>query len=478
MNVKPMDLSADATELARRVRTGELSAIELTESAIKRVEAVNPKLNSIILPLFDKAREQARAVRSGPFTGVPYVLKDLSLFSKGDPFVAGIAGMKASSYRADHDSHFVVRMREAGFVLLGRANSPELGIMGTTEPLTWGSSRNPWDVSESIGGGGGAAAAVASGMVPVAHGNDGGGSVRITAGLCGLVGLMPSRGRISSGPTVHHSDSVSGVLREGLLTRSVRDMAAVLDVVSGHFPGDACGAPTPNRPFATEVGSDPGKLRIGVLDADPTGQVTVDPDCVRAVAAAANCMARLGHEVADSYPEILRAGSWPAEFNACLAVVVTRELERFGRLLGRPLTEADVEPATWGYAQAGRHISAVQYVDGIESLRVLARAIESWWSDGAWDLLLTPMMPVPALPKASGGPNDESFLTMAVALTRFTMPFNISGQPAISLPLFHRDDGMPVGVQLVAPHGREDMLIRIASQLEAAMPWAHRRPCI
>lgn len=475
MSIKPMDVSADATELARRVRVGEISAIELTEAAIQRVEAVNSKLNSIILPLFDKARQQARTPRPGPFSGVPYVLKDLSLVSKGDPLVSGIAGMKASAYRADHDSHFVTRMREAGFVLLGRANSPELGIMGTTEPMTWGSSRNPWDVSESIGGGGGAAAAVASGMVPVAHGNDGGGSVRMTAGLCGLVGLMPSRGRISSGPMVHYSDSVSGVLREGLLTRSVRDVAAVLDIVSGHFPGDAYSAPTPNRPFGAEVGADPGKLRIGVLDADPTGQVTVHRDCVQAVAAAANGMARLGHEVAHGYPDILRAGSWPAAFNACLAVVVTRELERFGKLLGRPLTEADVEPATWSYAQAGHQISAVQYVDGIESLRVQARATESWWSEGGWDLLLTPMLPVPALPKAAAV-NDESFLAMAVALTRFAMPFNISGQPAISLPLFYRDNGMPVGVQLIASYGREDTLIRIASQLEAAMPWAQRRP--
>lgn len=470
-----MDLSADATALAQRVRAGEITATELVEAAIRRVEEVNPRLNSIILPLFEKAREQARTARQGPFTGVPYVLKDLSLVSKGDPVVAGIAGVKASGHRADHDSYFVTKMRDAGFVLLGRANSPELGIMGTTEPMTWGSTRNPWDVSESIGGGGGAAAAVASGMVPVAHGNDGGGSVRITAGLCGLVGLMPSRGRISSGPMVHNSDSISGVLREGLLTRSVRDVAAVLDVVSGHFPGDAYSAPGPNRAFAADVGVDPGKLRVGVLDTDPTGQVTLDPDCVRAVAAAADGMARLGHQVAHGYPEILRAGSWPAAFNACLAVIVTRELERFGRLIGRPLTQEDVEPATWGYAQAGHQISAVQYVDGIESLRVQARETEQWWSDGGWDLLLTPMMPVPALPKA-GAANDESFLAMAVALTRFAMPFNVSGQPAISLPLYYRDNGMPVGVQLVAAHGREDLLIRVASQLEAAMPWAERRP--
>lgn len=475
MNIEPTALWADATELARRVRAKEISSVQLTEAAIQRVEGVNPRLNAIILPLFDKAREQARTPASGPFTGVPYVLKDLSLVSKGDPLVSGIAGMKASGYRADHDSHFVTRMREAGFVLLGRANSPELGIMGTTEPITWGSTRNPWNVSDSIGGGGGAAAAVAAGMVPVAHGNDGGGSVRMTAGLCGVVGLMPSRGRISSGPMVHNSDSISGVLREGLLTRSVRDVAAVLDVVSGHFPGDAYSAPTPVRSFAAEVGVDPGSLRVGVLDADPTGQVTVDPDCVRAVSAVAEGLAGLGHEVAHDYPEILRAGSWPAAFNACLAVIVTRELERFGRLLGRPLTQDDVEPATWGYAQAGHQITAVQYADGIDSLRVQAQATENWWCEGGWDLLLTPMMPVPALPTAANAASDE-FLAMAVALTRFAMPFNVSGQPAISLPVYYRDDGMPVGVQLIAAYGREDLLIRVASQLEAAMPWAHRRP--
>jgi len=478
MSAARVDLFADATAQAAMVRRGEISPTELVEASIQRISAANARLNAIVIPLFDKARAEAAAPAAGRFTGVPYVLKDLSLVSRGDPHVAGISGVRAAGYRADHDSYFVESMRAAGFVLVGHGNSPELGIMGTTEPVTWGSTRNPWNLASSVGGGGGPAAAVAAGMVPVAHGNDGGGSVRMTAGLCGIVGLMPSRGRISSGPMIHNSDNVGGLLCEGVLTRSVRDAAAMLDIVSGHHPGDAYCAPTPDTPFAQQVGLDPGRLRVGVLNEDPTGQVPVHPECLRAVRIAADGLERLGHEVTGGYPDVLCKGSWPEAFNSCLAVVVKRELEHFGRLVGRPLTAADVEPATWGYAEMATHVTAVQYADGIESLRVQARETERWWQDGH-DLLLTPMMPVPSIPMASSGSaNDAEFLTLAVALTRFAMPFNVSGQPAISLPLHWTDDGMPVGVQLVAAYGREDLLLRVAAQLERALPWAHRKPAL
>lgn len=466
-------MSTDATAQAERIRRGEITPVELLEETIQRIEKLNPTLNAIIMPLYEKARGEAQSVPDGPFRGVPYVLKDLSLVSKGDPYVAGIAGVKAAGYRSDHDSYFVERMRAAGFVLVGRANSPELGIMGPTEPRTWGWTRNPWNTVYQTGGGGGAATAVASGMVALAHGNDGGGSVRITAGQCGVVGLMPSRGRVSPGPDIRHSDNVAGMLREGLIARSVRDVAATLDIVSGHRPGDGYCAPNPLRPFAAEVGRDPGRLRIGILDCDPAGAIQIDHNCSRAVRATAKVLTRLGHEVAPGFPSILRQGGWPEAFNPCIAVVVARELASFGKLIGRPLTQDDVEPVTWGYAEMGRHVTADMYAAGVDSLRQRAIETERWWDEG-WDLLMTPTMPVRSLRVDETPEADDSFLQLAVAITLFAVPYNVSGQPAISLPLYWGDDGMPVGVQMVAAYGREDLLLRIGAQLEQAMPWAHR----
>ena len=466
----------DATAQAELVRRGEVTPLELVDQAIRRIETLNPAVNAIIIPLFEKARREAAHAGQGPFRGVPYVLKDLSLVSKGDPYVAGIPGVKAAGYRCDHDSHFVVRMRKAGFALAGRANSPELGIMGATEPLAWGSTRNPWNTAYSMGGGGGAAAAVAAGMIPVAHGNDGGGSVRITAGQSGIVGLMPSRGRVSPGPVVRNSDNVSGMLREGVLARSVRDAAAVLDIVSGHHSGDAYCAPSPVRPFRSEVGADPGRLKIGILDKDPTGVICVDAQCAQAVRTTAQTLTRLGHDVSEGFPDVLRQGGWPEAFNPCIAVMVKRELELFGKLIGRPLTQQDVEPTTWGYASLGGQVSADQYAAGVDSLRVRARETEAWWEEESWDLLLTPTLPVRSMRFDQMSSKDESFLQLAVALTLFAVPYNVSGQPAISLPLAWGDDGLPIGVQLVAAFGREDLLLRVAAQLEQAVPWAHRRP--
>jgi len=466
----------DATAQAEKIRRGEVSPEDLLEQTIARIEKLNPALNAIVIPLFEKARREARSAPQSLFRGVPYILKDLSLFSKGDPYVAGVAALKAAGYRSDHDSYFVERMRAAGFVLTGRANSPELGIMGPTEPVTWGWTRNPWNTSYQTGGGGGAAAAVASGMVPVAHGNDGGGSVRITAGQCGVVGLMPSRGRVSPGPMIHNCDNVAGMLREGLIARSVRDVAAVLDIVSGHRPGDAYCAPEPSRPFATELAREPRKLRIGVLDSDPAGQVQVDRNCARAVQATADILAKQGHAVSAGFPAVLRQGGWPEAFNPCIAVVVARELELFGKLIGRALTAQDVEPVTWKYAEMGRHVTADLYAAGVDSLRARAHEIERWWADDGWDVLVTPTMPVRSLRVDETPAKDESFLQLAVAITLFTVPYNVSGQPAISLPLYWGDDGLPVGVQLVAACGREDILLRLAAQLEQLMPWAERIP--
>jgi Asp-tRNA(Asn)/Glu-tRNA(Gln) amidotransferase A subunit family amidase len=470
-----LDPFLDACAQAQLVRRGEVAPVDLVDQAIERIQQLNPALNAVIHERFEQARAEAKHA-AGPFRGVPYLLKDLT-YSKGDLHCAGIAGVKAARYRADHDSHVVTGLRKAGFVIVGSTNTPELGLTATTEPVAFGPTRNPWNLEHSTGGSsGGSSAAVAAALVPVAHGSDGGGSVRMPSSQCGIVGLKPTRGRISTGPLVRDTDNVSGMSHEGLHTRTVRDLAAMLDVLDGARPGDAYRAPPPLRPFAQEVGADPGRLRIGVLTSDPSGQISVHPQCVFAARAAATALSRLGHQVEDGFPAVLRNGSWPQEFMPCIAVVVLRELEYYGRLIGRALTEEDVEFSTWNYAQMGRQVTVAQYTAGIDSIRVQTREMENWWEEG-WDLLLTPTMPV--LPPRIGEiqPTRENpFSTLAMSLSHYTVPFNVSGQPAISLPLHWTDDGLPVGVQLAAAYGRDDLLIRVAAQLEQVMPWAGRRP--
>jgi Asp-tRNA(Asn)/Glu-tRNA(Gln) amidotransferase A subunit family amidase len=456
----------DATDQASLIRSGEISPAELADRAIARIERMNPRLNAVVIPLFEKGRAEARSAPGGPFRGVPYLLKDLSLVSAGDPTSQGMAGAKAAGYRADHDSWFVERMRAAGFVLLGKTNLDELGMGTSTAPAAWGPTRNPWDVSRSPGGSsGGSAAAVAARLVPVADGTDAAGSIRIPASHCGVVGLKPSRGRVSVGPDVF-CDSLAGVAAEMGLTRSVRDTAAVLDVVAGHRPGDAYRAPPPARPFAAEVGADPGRLRIGVLAEDPSGAAPVDPGCAAAARAAADALSGLGHDVAGGFPPALARGGVP-EFGVAMAVVAARAFDVWEARLGRPLTEDDVEPATWGAARFGRTVTGVQYATGVDRLRERAAEIERWWLDDGWDLLLTPTVPGPA-PPIGAAPHADPML--------FTSPFNGTGQPAISLPLHESADGLPIGVQLVAAHGREDLLLRVAAQLERALPWTGRHP--
>ena len=458
----------DATAQAALVRSGEVSPAELVEQAISRIEKLNPELNAVVIPLFEKACAEAQAAPDGPFRGVPYLLKDLALTSKGDPTYHSIAGVKASGYRADHDSFYVERMRNAGFVLTGKTNLPEMGMSAaSTEPVVWGPTRNPWDTScSTAGSSGGSAAAVAAGMVAIAHATDAVGSIRMPASHCGVIGLKGSRGRVSAGPDVF-SDNLLGIAEQMCVARTVRDVAAVLDIVSGHRPGDAYCAPPPARPFIREVGADAGRLRIGVLTADPTGRATVDPDCKDGARAVADALADLGHDVADGFPPILAEDGSLEPFILAMSVVVKRGLELWGERVGRPLTEDDVEPATWAAAQQGATVTGTQYAAGVDSLRVRGREIERWWEDDGWDLLLTPTMPMK--PPLLGHPGGDDPAT-------FTFPFNVSGQPAVSLPLHSDANGLPIGVQLVAAYGREDLLLRVASQLESAMPWADRRP--
>jgi amidase len=466
----------DATAQADLVRRGEVTAAEVVGAAVERIEALDGDIGAVIHRRFDAARAEAAAPDlAGPFAGVPFLVKDLYATSAGDPQHNGSRAVRDAGFVATEDSELVARYRRAGFVLVGRSNTPEFGLLPTTEPVAHGATRNPWDASRSPGGSsGGAAAAVAAGLVPAAHASDGGGSIRIPASACGLVGLKVSRGRTSLAPagdesalSVHH-----------VVTRSVRDTAAILDATAGPAPGDTAVAPPPVRPWSAEVGADPGRLRVGVLAASPGGDL--HPECRAAAEGAGRLLESLGHHVEDSHPAAL---DHPEEtgrsFLARWATGARTAMIAAGALAGRELGEDDVEPTTWLMASLGDATSGVDLALAYAASAAYTRALASWWA-GGFDLLVTPTLGEPPWPLGdlAAASADEALAVWqrTTALVPFTTHFNISGQPAVSLPLHWTPDGLPVGVQLVAAYGCEDVLVRVASQLEAAAPWAHRRP--
>jgi len=470
----------DAVAQAELVRRGEATPRELVDAAIARVEKLNPTLNAVITPLFDKARAQASSpdLPRGPFRGVPFLLKDLGCHSAGDPYHEGMRFLREAGWVAESDTYMAAKLRAAGFVFLGKTNTPELGSLPTTEPQAYGPTRNPWDTARSTGGSsGGSAAAVASGMVPAAHANDGGGSIRIPASECGLVGLKPSRGRLSWGP--EYGELWQGLAVEHVVSRSVRDTAAILDVVAGPMPGDPYFAPPPTRPFHEEVGAEPGRLRIGVVTHAPGGEISIHPDCVAAATEAARLLASLGHHVEESYPRALDTA--PERWRHMLTLVassVAAGLAHWSKEVGKPIGPDDVEILNWTFAEIGRSHTAVQYIEAVTWLQADTRRIAQWWEDG-FDLLLTPTLaePPPLLGQFVSTPDKPlAAARRAEQLIPFTPAFNITGQPAISLPLSWNTAGLPVGVHLVAAYGREDLLIRVAAQLEQARPWADRLP--
>jgi len=469
----------DATEQARLVRDGEASAAELLEEAIARVERLNPQLNAVIHPLFDQARDAVSAgLPDGPFRGVPFLVKDLSCYMKGAPVHEGNRALRDAGHVADHDMWLAQRFRRAGFVLLGRTNTPEFGILPTTEPLAYGPTHNPWDLERSPGGSsGGSAAAVAAGIVAAAHANDGGGSIRIPASHCGLVGLKPTRARVSQAPDF--GDVIGGIVAELAVTRSVRDAAAILDAVHGPVPGDPYAAPPPLRPFLEEVGADPGALRIGLMTAAPGGQFETHPECVAAAENAAALLQELGHHVEPSHPIALEDPEQIANFLVRWTAGIDWNVKYWGAVLGRELGADDVEPSTWALIEQGRSSTAGDLLRAIEHAQASSRRVASWWADDGFDLLLTPTCaePPPRLGEFEAPPeNPLAPIMRAIPFAAFTSGFNTTGQPAISLPLHQSADGLPVGVHLVAAYGREDILLRVASQVEQARPWADRSP--
>ena len=476
-SVAPGELAfLDATAQAELVRRRELSPRELVRAAIERVERIDPGLGSVVIRLFDEAcsASRVRTLPPGPFPGVPFLMKDVGAVQGGQPYFAGNRALRDAGYHTPTDSYLGARFRNAGFVAVGKSKVPEFGLQTTTQPLAFGPTRNPWDLERSPGGSsGGACAAVAAGLVPLAHANDGAGSIRIPAAWCGLVGLKPSRGRVALEPTTIGRSIVGFAV-----TRSLRDAAALLDAVQGSEPGDLFRLAPPARPYVDEMRTAPRRLRVGVLARSPGGD-PVHPECAAAVRSAAELLESLGHRVEESWPAALfeeeralrRLGFGMLEYRLCLRALA--------RMLGRPVTQEDVEPYLWTLAQLdGPPVAAEDHLEAEEWEQGWAVRVASWWARG-FDLLVTPTVCEPAPPLAELDPTRKSpfaLLTRMAPHMAFTEPFNVTGHAALSLPLHWTADGLPVGVQLVARVGREDLLFQVGAQLEQARPWAHRRP--
>jgi amidase len=459
-------------DIAAHVRGGVLRAREVVTEALERIEALNPAINAFIEVDAERALATADTIEPGDerlYAGVPIAIKANtpvagSLMTFGSKFLA--------DHRPEHNAYLVRRLQEAGFVIVGITNTPEFGILPTTEPRHHGPTRNPWDTERTPGGSsGGAAAAVAAGMVPIAQGNDGGGSIRIPASCCGLVGLKPSRGRISRGPDLGDSYLVS----DGVLTRSVAETAQLLDVLSGYEVGDATWAPRPAEPYVQAARRDPGRLRVATTTQNSLG-VDVHPECVRGMRETAELLASLGHEVEEAAPslpgkETLRV--FTAVFGPAVSLGIM-----YGELLaGRPPEDDEIEPLSRALHDISTSMTSVDYLAALAQMQALARSVVAFFAE--YDLLLTPALAERPLPigECDGlGEDPMRDFARSGRFTPFTALFNVTGQPAISLPAGFGEDGLPTNAQLVAKPLGEDTLLQVAGQLEAARPLAARRP--
>lgn len=463
----------DATGLAQLVAKGEVSAAEVTETAIARAEAVNPDINCIVVPQYDQARAAAKAGPSGPLAGVPYLIKDLGTFQEGEPATFGSRAF--ADYVADHDSAYTVRCKKAGLVTFGRSSSPEFGLVANTEPLLYGSCRNPWNLEHSAGGSsGGAAAAVAAGILPMAHATDGGGSIRIPAAQCGLFGLKPTRGRISMAPDA--GEGWGGLSIAHVVSRSVRDSALMLDCTAGAEPGDPYVAPAPERPFAEEVGRDPGKLRIAVMEKDHRGRA-FHPENKAAMDAAAKLCESLGHnvELADPGIDLVAVR---AQTRVLARANISRSLRIRWKALGREPNPQDVEAVTWAFYKKGQEETGIDYAEAVAAIHAAGRAWAAFMANYDVVLCATVNAPPPKLGWMDLNGDVDEFEKRANGYVSVTPLHNATGTPAMSVPLAWSSDGLPIGLHFAGRYGEEGLLLRLAAQLEQAQPWFDRVPTL
>jgi Asp-tRNA(Asn)/Glu-tRNA(Gln) amidotransferase A subunit family amidase len=463
----------DGLGLAGLVRGGEVKAEEMLEAAIERVDALNPALNAVVTRLYDQARAAlAAGLPAGPFTGVPYALKDLGALYTGA--VTSYGSRLFAGAVADHDSEYTVRLKRAGLVILAKTNTPEMGLAPSTEPRLFGPTRNPWNRAHSAGGSsGGSAAAVAGGMLPMAHATDGGGSIRIPASCCGLFGLKPTRARNPMGPDA--GEGWGGASVGHAVTRSVRDSAALLDVTAGPDVGDPYWAPPPAGPFLDEVGRPPGRLRIALATASWNG-APVDPECAAAATDAARLCESLGHHVEEARPDYNHEALGQAT-RIIIGANVRAALDVGAKARGRAVEAGDVERVTWEFAALGASHTAADYARSIGVVHRTGRAVARFFT--RHDIVLSPTMCRPPFPLGvldMSSADADAYLAAVLASIGFTSLFNSSGNPAMSVPLAWSRSGLPIGIQFAAPFGGEALLFRLAGQLEAARPWAARRP--
>lgn len=465
--------SCDAVELAQLIQSKQVAPEEVLEAAIEKTEALNPKLNAVVTKMYDQAQEAIKAgLPDGPLTGVPFLLKDLAAHYQGVPTTGG--SKVFADYVPDHDSELVASYKEAGLVIFGKTNTPEFGLTITTESVLLGACRNPWNLERTTGGSsGGAAAAVASGMVPVAHASDGGGSIRIPASCCGLFGIKPTRGRVPSGPD--RGEGWAGMSCQHAVSRTVRDSALFLDVARGPGLGDPYWAPPLSAPYIDEIAQEPGKLKIAFTTVPPT-EVEADAECVTATQNAAKLCESLGHTVVEASPqfdtELFSRSTLPI-ISASIAADVSSRLE----VLNREMKSDDVEKVTATFVERGQNISGPDYVKAVQGIHAIGRQVAPFFQE--YDILLSPVLLTPPIPLGILGLDTDDLQAYGEAFSRFfgfTNLFNATGQPSMSVPLHWSEDGLPVGLQFTASFGNEALLFRLAAQLEQAQPWKDRRP--
>ncbi len=466
-------LFRSARELATLVRSGELGARELVELSLRRIDLLEPTVGAFTHVAYESALAVADEVRPGdprPFAGVPIAIKD-------NRPVAGMPITMCSDlfgeFVARHDAFFVRRLREAGFVIVGKTALPEMGILPTTESRRFGPTRNPWALQLTPGGSsGGSAVAVAAGMVPIAHGNDGGGSLRIPAACCGLVGLKAARGRVSAGP----DGGQSFLTIDGVLTRAVADTADVLDILAGYELGDATWAPPADGSYSEIAEHEPGRMKIGLALNVPLEGATLDPVCEAAARDAAGLLESLGHAIEQITPPWSNLGLL-SDFTRAFGPAVSLTTMIGGRIAKREPTEADVEPLTWALWERARNEDTISLLSAQTRLESVARSIVTFLQP--FDVVLTPTLarrPVPIGEIHGRGPDPWGHYERSGHFTPYTAIVNVCGLPAISVPLYHGEDGLPTGVQLIGRPAREDALLQLVGQLEQALPWAERRP--